>query len=178
MRICKVDGCEGKHKGHGYCQKHNLQLRKHGEAGVDKEIRDFSICKNPQCSEKFKVLHRRHFFCCDRCKNAYHGHTEKRKETIAKYNQTEKATARTKRFLATEKGKIYNRGKAQRQRARYPKRCKTRIIANKYLEKGKPCIICNLPGERHHPDYTKPLEVIFLCKKHHAGLHKRLSLAI
>ena len=175
MRICKVDGCEGKHKGHGHCQKHNLQFKKYGEDGITKEIRDFSKCMNPQCNKEFKVLHNRHFFCCDECKYTYHNRTEKHKETVKKYNRTEKAPARTKRFLSTEKGKIYNRGKARRQRDRHPERCEARIIANKYLEKGKPCIICGLPGERHHPNYTKPLEVIFLCKKHHMEFHMQIA---
>jgi hypothetical protein len=35
-----------------------------------------------------------------------------------------------------------------------------------------PCIICNNPkSEGHHHDYSKPLEVIWLCRIHHARLH-------
>jgi hypothetical protein len=36
----------------------------------------------------------------------------------------------------------------------------------------KPCSICGAKAEKHHPDYGKPLEVEFLCKKHHAELHR------
>jgi hypothetical protein len=34
---------------------------------------------------------------------------------------------------------------------------------------GTTCSICgsNEGIERHHPDYSKPLEVVFLCAKHH-----------
>jgi len=41
-----------------------------------------------------------------------------------------------------------------------------------------PCVICNNPkSEAHHHDYTKPLEVIWLCRIHHARLHhKKFSL--
>ncbi len=28
-------------------------------------------------------------------------------------------------------------------------------------------IDCNKIGEKHHDDYTKPLEIRYLCKKHH-----------
>ena len=36
-----------------------------------------------------------------------------------------------------------------------------------------PCQICNSTKNinAHHPDYSKPLEVIWLCSKHHAQVH-------
>jgi hypothetical protein len=33
---------------------------------------------------------------------------------------------------------------------------------------------CGQFGEAHHPDYTKPLEVIWLCRKHHEDLHRNV----
>lgn len=30
---------------------------------------------------------------------------------------------------------------------------------------------CSELGERHHDDYSKPLEVRFLCKQHHSEHH-------
>ena len=40
--------------------------------------------------------------------------------------------------------------------------------------KPKPCEMCgNEKSESHHKDYSKPLEVIWLCKKHHMLQHKR-----
>ena len=30
---------------------------------------------------------------------------------------------------------------------------------------------CGAPGEAHHPDYSKPLEVIWLCRLHHGEVH-------
>jgi hypothetical protein len=36
---------------------------------------------------------------------------------------------------------------------------------------------CNKLGVRHHSDYDKPLEIIWLCPRHHALLHQgKLSL--
>ena len=31
MKICKVEGCNGKHKAKGYCNKHYKQLLRHGK---------------------------------------------------------------------------------------------------------------------------------------------------
>lgn len=35
-----------------------------------------------------------------------------------------------------------------------------------------PCIICgNEKSEAHHEDYSKPLEIMWMCKKHHTEHH-------
>lgn len=49
-----------------------------------------------------------------------------------------------------------------------------------YLSKGelskKPCEVCgNIKSEAHHADYTKPLDIIWLCDKHHKKLHIRIK---
>ncbi len=54
-----------------------------------------------------------------------------------------------------------------------------RSYANVYQRRGKllkqPCEVCgNLKSEKHHDDYSKPLEVRWLCRKHHLEHHKRL----
>ncbi len=37
-----------------------------------------------------------------------------------------------------------------------------------------PCEICDeSDSDAHHPDYSKPLEVVWLCRKHHLALHKK-----
>lgn len=42
-------------------------------------------------------------------------------------------------------------------------------ILNKF-----PCRVCgNKKVDAHHPDYTKPYKVIWLCKKHHFELHRK-----
>lgn len=38
--------------------------------------------------------------------------------------------------------------------------------------KAAPCVVCGNPHvEGHHPDYAKPLEVVWLCARHHTDLH-------
>lgn len=33
---------------------------------------------------------------------------------------------------------------------------------------------CLTIGERHHPDYHKPLQIVWLCKKHHEAEHHKV----
>ena len=42
----------------------------------------------------------------------------------------------------------------------------------KGLLERKPCVVCgNEKVDGHHPDYSKPLEVIWLCRQHHKDIH-------
>lgn len=51
-----------------------------------------------------------------------------------------------------------------------------RAYANTYIRrdviKKQPCEICGEMAQMHHEDYSKPLEIIWLCRKHHLELHK------
>jgi hypothetical protein len=38
----------------------------------------------------------------------------------------------------------------------------------------QPCIICGAKGHAHHPDYSKPFDVVFLCHVYHMKFHRRL----
>ncbi len=45
-------------------------------------------------------------------------------------------------------------------------------VRDKKLVK-QPCVVCGtLKVEAHHPDYSLPLEVVWLCIKHHKELHR------
>ena len=73
-------------------------------------------------------------------------------------------------------------GKAEESRKRlakkYPEKFKARRRFIYAVKTGK--IIrqsCERCGEKnaqgHHPDYSKPLEVMWLCRKHHMELHRK-----
>ena len=56
-----------------------------------------------------------------------------------------------------------------------------RYLAHLYVEAAKrcgiltpqPCEVCGGKAEAHHPDYNRPGDVRWLCRKHHAQLHAR-----
>lgn len=50
-----------------------------------------------------------------------------------------------------------------------------RKIAQKAFPNPKRCSVegCKKEGERHHLDYSKPLEIVWLCHKHHVAIHKQ-----
>lgn len=62
-------------------------------------------------------------------------------------------------------------------KARYPDKERARkklqrAVKDGYIKK-KPCQLCGLLNSQgHHEDYSKPLEVIWLCPVHHRELHK------
>jgi len=39
------------------------------------------------------------------------------------------------------------------------------------------CVVsgCKKVGERHHPDYNKATDIVWLCSEHHRELHRRLK---
>jgi len=62
---------------------------------------------------------------------------------------------------------------------RYPERISANRILQYAVKKGsikkEPCVVCGNPkSQGHHPDYSKPLEVVWLCAKHHKAIHNPL----
>jgi len=41
--------------------------------------------------------------------------------------------------------------------------------------KKEPCLVCGKKANAHHPDYSKQLEVVWLCSKHHKEEHDRIK---
>lgn len=50
-------------------------------------------------------------------------------------------------------------------------RSQVRLAIERGVLKREPCMCGNKKVEGHHPDYKKPLDVIWMCRKHHAELH-------
>ena len=72
------------------------------------------------------------------------------------------------RSLARKKDRLQNKDK-------YCARRLLNKLIKESLIKRMPCEICGKEGNGHHPDYTKPVEVVWLCRKHHAELNRKLT---
>lgn len=98
------------------------------------------------------------------------------------------------RRLNADKIRKYARDHARKWRAengtegvriykkKYPDKIKAHQKVYRAVRSGKlkrsPCEICGAKAQGHHEDYSKPLEVKWLCTLHHAERHKELRLLI
>ena len=75
-----------------------------------------------------------------------------------------------------EKNKILHTEKTREWRKRNPEKYAAHIATNNALRNNKlekkPCEVCGDPkSQAHHQDYSKPLDVIWLCHQHHVQWH-------
>ena len=58
------------------------------------------------------------------------------------------------------------------QRMKHYARCTARQAVREGRLQRSPCEVCGAKAEMHHDDYAKPLEVRWLCLKHHRAQHE------
>ena len=96
---------------------------------------------------------------------------EKNKESpemVIRKRRQSRETARKRRALGLIKK--YHSGTTAPHKAKAVQAVNN-AIRDKRLTK-KPCCICqNLNSNAHHEDYSKPLDVIWLCVRHHHDRH-------
>lgn len=83
---------------------------------------------------------------------------------------------RSHKFRSTPKGKATVKRVYDNLKINRPEVYRARVILNKTIRTGRlkrlPCEVCLEPnGHAHHEDYSKPLDVIWLCRRHHQDLH-------
>lgn len=77
----------------------------------------------------------------------------------------------------TEKRRLQFVNITKRMREKFPEKWEARLKVREAIRKGKlkrmPCEICKdtIKIQAHHNNYLEPLEVIWLCKKHHEHIH-------
>ena len=87
-----------------------------------------------------------------------------------------------KAYLKTENGKIVKALTEKNYRMKHPEKAIAHYVLSNAVRDGKlkrkPCEICGsiVKVEGHHPDYSKPLCVVWLCEKHHKEVHRKMRL--
>lgn len=81
-----------------------------------------------------------------------------------------------KAYASTESGKaVILRGKRKWAEAN-PLRIAATVAVRNAVRDGRlqklPCFVCGVAAEAHHPDYSLPLAVSWLCDQHHKQVHK------
>lgn len=138
------------------------------QCGKRKELSDFSVNRaNDDGLSNW----------CRDCTSAY----QKARRERANANRPEGWKQKTKdkaeymrAWKEANPGKMteYKRDWWQRNRERLLVKEKVRYAVRSGKLQRLPCGVCGeVEVEAHHPDYDKPLDVIWLCRKHHMEIH-------
>lgn len=82
-------------------------------------------------------------------------------------------------YVKTESGKEAHNRATKQWNISHPNRRAASHIFNNALRDGKvrrhPCFVCGAKAHAHHPDYDRPLDVMWLCPKHHKKTHQLIK---
>jgi hypothetical protein len=81
-----------------------------------------------------------------------------------------------RKYMQGENGKRIHRLDQRKWQSRNPEKIAAHIVVQKALRKGlltrQPCGLCGSENAHaHHPDYSKPMEIEWLCHVHHMERH-------
>lgn len=161
-------------------------MKKCFKCGADKPLDEFY--KHPAMGDGYLGK-------CKECTKKDTSDRVARKKLDPQWVDEEMERKRVGVFIARKEGRIKPPSKNQirlrniNYRLKYPQKkiatdAVNNAIRDRRMEK-KPCEVCfSLDSEAHHEDYSKPLDVIWFCPKHHAERHvelrrlKRLDLFV
>lgn len=120
---------------------------------------------------KHKQMTDGHLNKCKKCVKEYaNKHRQKNLEKIRAYDRD--------RFKIDINRRSYAMASMKNQRIKYPEKYKARTAVNNAIRDKKieklPCAICgNEKSTAHHEDYSKPLEVVWVCLICHHELERK-----
>jgi hypothetical protein len=78
-------------------------------------------------------------------------------------------------YRATDAYKASHTKALKKQIEAHPVKAKARYAVSNAIRDGRlmrlPCMVCGIKAEAHHPDYDRPLDVVWLCSSHHKQAH-------
>lgn len=102
--------------------------------------------------------------------------SENGKKKIEEYRHSERGKEWTNKYCQSEKGKAIRLKHTKKWREANPIKLKAQTLIKRKVRSGKiirmPCQTCgDVKSHGHHCDYSKPLEVMWLCHQHHRLWH-------
>jgi len=146
----------------GYCLACRGKMAKERKARIriEKGMRPYNSGRKPECCRCGKIKENITYGYCSAC------------DALAKKERRDSK-------VSSEEGRIKERATyhAKKEAPDFMVKKLARNTLNKYVSIGKvdklPCEVCGIEKtEAHHDDYTKPLDVRWLCRKHHVEHHK------
>ena len=141
-------------------------MRKCSKCKVEKSLNEFYVSTNKIGLQNY----------CKDCIKVYNSDRPLiRREIVRKSIQ--RPEEKKRRAVYMSKWFKNNKDKAKEIREKYPEKNEARAIFKKALNKGDiiklPCEVCGeQKSEGHHCDYSKPLDVLWLCRQHHRIEHR------
>jgi len=140
------------------------------------------------CGKLFITHHSQGKYCNDLCRRigwrkSWKKYGAKNKQLRTEFGRywyeanKEKRLAQIKKWQKSENGKKSTAQHDIKMRKKYPEKYMARDVLHKAVVAGRiipePCFACGKElVEGHHEDYSRPLDVVWLCLKHHRLLHK------
>lgn len=121
-----------------------------------------------------------HLGKCKECtKSDVKNHRAENLERIRAYDKLRASVphriAARKEYAKTDAGKAAHKKALHVSKFRFPERAKARNAVSNATRDGRleklPCFVCGERAEAHHPDYSRPLDVVWLCVHHHKQAH-------
>jgi len=100
------------------------------------------------------------------------------RKDVADYAERNPELIRAKKasYSKTDAGKRTSSASWLRHKAKFPERINATVAVNNAIKLGRlarqPCFVCGDVAQAHHPDYSRPLDVTWLCRKHHRETHQ------
>jgi hypothetical protein len=142
------------------CEKPLDDFYKHSRMG------DGRLNKCKECTKKDVLEHRLANLAKVRAYDRMRGSMPHRVAARAEY-------AKTAAYQESHKAT------AAKWQAKHPERKKATVAVNNAVRDGRlkkqPCWVCGDKAQAHHPDYSRPLDVVWLCPPHHKQTHKLVA---
>lgn len=146
-----------------------------------------------KCSSAFTTTHSQAKYCSPDCarlgaRESWKKYGDRNREQRRAYHNglyhrdPGPKLAKVREYRSTPAGKNAVKVTGIRQRNKFPERYEARQAVLVAVRAGRieklPCRVCGDPAaEAHHPDYSRPLDVIWLCAPHHRAEHRRMRRA-